>query len=129
VRPQQKGRAFEKEFAARHGLSTVPGSGATPRFKLDVGSVDLLLSLKWTSAESFRITAADVRETLAGAGGPGGRGQVGLLVARISGLGEEIVIGRESDVFSLLRGDTAVTLRPGARATKLAAADPLAYLR
>lgn len=128
IRPQQAGVDYEHGFAERNGLDRVPGSGNGDRYKLDVGNVEVLISLKWTGAESFRITAEDMRETLAGAGGPGGRGQLGILVARMEGIGEEVATMRWSDLLAVLSGEVELGLRPNGRAAKLAAADPLAYL-
>lgn len=128
VSPQQAGRDYEERFADRHGFRQMPASGATPRYKLDVGQVEVVASLKLTRNKSFSITAEDLRELDRGAGGPEGRGQLGIIVAMIEGLGEEVAAMRLSDLFALLRGEVQLELRHDVRESKLAAADPLAYL-
>jgi len=129
VRPQALGREYEAEFAERHGLKAMPASGAGPRYKLDAGDVDVLFSLKLTTAESFRITAKDLLELQSGAAGPGGRGQLGIMVSKIEGIGEEVATMRWSDLLAVLRGEVAVAQRTTPHEKKLAGADPLAYLR
>lgn len=126
--PQQAGRGYEERFAERYGFRLMPASGATPRYKLDVGQVEVVASLKHTTKESFRITAADLRELAAGAGGPGGRGQLGVLVAEIEGIEEEVATMRLSDLFALLRGEIRIDLQPSLLQRKLAQADARAYL-
>lgn len=127
--PQEMGRLFEREFVAEIGGRLVPGSGSTPRAKLDVDQATLLWSLKWTAAESYRLTAADVREAVAGARGPGSRMVLPLLGVRIAGVGESISVARTSDLLAMLRGEVETSFTHARRSERLAAADPLARLR
>lgn len=122
--PQEQGRDYEAELADRYGGSAQPGSGAGHRFKLDWRLGSLLFSAKHTRHESYRLTAAELREALAGAQGPGGRGEVPAMAIRMAGFPDDVFVLRGSDLRALLEGDVEVTLSPSKRASKLAAAAP-----
>jgi hypothetical protein len=121
--PQQAGRDYEAELVARYGGKTQPGSGAGPRFKLDYKLGRLLVSAKRTGNESYRLTAVDLRETLAGAQGPGGRGEVPAMAIRMEGFPDDVFVLRGSDLHALLEKEVEVGFEPTKRAAKLAAAD------
>lgn len=122
VTPQQEGRDYEVELAARYGGEVQPGSGSTPRFKLDLKLGSLLISAKHTRHESYRLTAAELREALAGAAGPGGRGEIMMMAIEMQGFPDDVFVMRGSDLHALLEGEVDVTIAPSKRAQKLAAA-------
>jgi hypothetical protein len=122
--PQQEGRDYESELAERYGSKAQPGSGASPRFKLDWKLGGLLFSVKRTTHESYRLTAAELREALAGAAGPGGRGETPAMVIHMEGFPDDVFVLRGSDLRAILEGEVEVTISPGGkRAAKLAAAE------
>lgn len=101
------GRSFEDDFAQATGAKLVPASGATPFAKLDVDALAILFSLKSApTAESYRLTAADIREVLRAVDGPNGKNVLGAMAIRFNGIPEDVaVIPRMSDFFRLLRGE------------------------
>lgn len=124
--PQQRGREFEIEFAHMFGGEPVPGSGSTPRFKLDVDQITILWSLKHTDDESIRLKAEDFREALAGAEGPGSRSVIPAMALRIGGLDEVVGVVRIRDLLAFVRGEVKIEVDPTARDAMRARADPLA---
>lgn len=122
VTPQQEGRDYEAELAERYGGKAQPGSGAGPRFKLDLKLGSLLFSAKHTSHESYRLTAADLREALAGAAGPSGRGEIPAMAIKMEGFPDDVFVLRGRDLAMILAGEIDVTIAPSKRASKLAAA-------
>jgi hypothetical protein len=120
--PQQQGRDYEAELADRYGGKAQPGSGATPRFKLDWKLGGLLVSAKHTEHESYRLKASDLREALAGTQGPGGRGEIPAMAIRMAGFPDDVFVLRGSDLQAILEGETPVEFTPSKRAAKLAAA-------
>ena len=120
--PQQLGRDYEKDFPRRYGGRPQPASGATPRFKLDWRGGGLLASLKHTIHRSYRLTADELQEALAGAQGAGGRGEVGVMVIKMDGFPDDVFVIRGSDLRSMLEGDVDVSFTPSKRAERLAAA-------
>jgi hypothetical protein len=120
--PQQDGRDYESELAARYGGKAQPGSGAGHRFKLDLKLGSLLFSVKHTRHESYRLTAEELREALAGAAGPGGRGEIPAMAIRMEGFPDDVFVLRGSDLAAILEGDVEVTIAPSTRQSKLAAA-------
>ena len=68
------GTKFEHFFSNLHKLKRVPGSGNQPFKKLDVQGVNLLLELKATQNESFRLTKDILNDTYDAVYGPGGVG-------------------------------------------------------
>lgn len=121
--PQEQGRDYEAELAARCGGVPQPNSGAGPRYKLDLKLGALLFSAKHTTNESYRLTAEDLREALVGAQGPGGHGEVPAMAIRMAGFPDDIFVVRGSDLRALLQGEVEVVFTPSKRAAKLAAAD------
>src|SRR4051794_28531810 len=119
--PQQQGRDYESELADRYGGKVQPGSGATPRFKLDWRLGSLLASVKKTTHRSYRLTADELQEALAGARGPGGRGEIPVMVIRMSGYPDEVFVISGSDMRSIFEGEVDVQMAPTKRAAKLAA--------
>lgn len=123
ITPQQEGRDYETELAERYGGRAQPNSGATPRYKLDLKLGVLLFSAKHTQHESYRLTAADLQEALAGAAGPGGRGEIMAMAIHMAGFPDDVFVLRGSDLRAILEGEVEVTITPGGRrAEKLAAA-------
>lgn len=121
--PQQAGRDYEAELAERLGGHLQPNSGAGPRWKLDLKLGSLLFSAKHTTHESYSLKASDLREAMAGAQGPGGRGETPAMVIRMAGFPDDVVVMRASDLFALLQGDVEPpVVTPGRREAKLAAA-------
>jgi hypothetical protein len=120
--PQQLGRDYESEFSKRYGGKPQPASGATPRYKLDWRGGGLLASLKRTIHKSYRLTADELQETLAGAQGPGGRGEIGVMAIRMDGFPDDVFVIRGQDLRSMLEGEVEVTFAPSKRAIRLAAA-------
>lgn len=120
--PQQQGRDYEAELAARVGGQVVPGSGASPRYKLDLRLGTVLFSAKHTTHASYRLTAEDLREALAGAQGPGGRGDIPAMAIKMDGFPDDVFVMRGSDLRALLEGEVEVSFAPSKRAQKLAAA-------
>jgi hypothetical protein len=120
--PQQLGLDYEEDFAKRYGGSAQPRSGAGPKYKLDWKLGSLLASLKHTMHESYRLTAAELREALAGAQGPGGRGETPAMVIKMAGFPDDVLVMRVSDLEAMLQGETeVVTFAPSKRAQRLAA--------
>jgi hypothetical protein len=120
--PQQAGRDYELELVQRYGGTPQPASGATARYKLDWKLGKLLVSAKRTKHESFSLKAADLRETLAGAQGPGGRGEHGVMAIDMAGFPDDVFIVPGSVMRALLAGEVEATVAPTKRALKLAAA-------
>lgn len=120
--PQQLGRDYEASFSKTYGGKAQPASGATPRYKLDWRGCGLLASLKHTLHKSYRLTADELQETLAGAQGPGGRGEIGVMAIRMNGFPDDVFVIRGQDLRSMLEGEVEVTFAPSKRALRLAAA-------
>jgi len=108
--PQQIGRDYEFELAERYGGTPQPASGAGPRFKLDCKLGSLLVSAKRTTHESYSLKAAEMREALAGAQGPGGRGEVPAMAIRMEGFDDDLFALRGSDLLEILQGEVEVEL-------------------
>lgn len=106
--PQEKGREYERELAARLGAKEVPGSGATPFRKLDVEGSSFLVSAKHTDHDSFRLTRSDLREArtaVSGAGGVGGDFHP-LMVLRVGGVdGSEVVVMELDTFIGMMKGE------------------------
>lgn len=104
--PQEKGRAYERRFAKARGAEPVPQSGAGI-YKLDAGQRQLLWSLKWTGARSFRVDEEMLRELDRATSGAGGIGHdvTGLLVVRLEPLDREVFVGDVDDIVRLLESD------------------------
>jgi hypothetical protein len=124
VTPQQEGRDYEAELAARLGGKAQPNSGAGPRWKLDLKLGSLLFSVKHTLHESYRLKAEDLREALAGAQGPGGRGEIPAMAIKMQGFPDDIFVLRGSDLTAILEAqvDVGQIEATTKRAAKLAAA-------
>jgi hypothetical protein len=122
ITPQQAGRDYEAELAARYGGKAQPGSGAGDHFKLDWKLGSLLFSAKHTQNESYRLTAAELRESLTGSQGPGGRGEIPAMAIRMAGFPDDVWVVRGSDMRAIFEGDVEVTVESTKRAAKLAAA-------
>jgi hypothetical protein len=122
ITPQERGRDYERELAARYGGRPQPASGATPLFKLDWKLGNLLVSAKRTMARSYRLTADELQEALAGAQGPGGRGEIPAMAIRMEGFPDDVFVVRGSDLRAMLEREVEVSFEPGKRAAKLAAA-------
>jgi hypothetical protein len=122
--PQEQGRDYEEELAARYGGRAQPNSGAGPRWKLDWKRGSLLFSAKHTVHRSFRLTAEDLHEVRAGSQGPGGRGERGVMVVRMGGFPDDVFVVPGEVMRELLAGDPEVqsSAEPSRRAQKLAAA-------
>jgi hypothetical protein len=121
--PQEQGRDYEHELAARYGGKAQPASGATPLFKLDWKLGNLLVSVKKTVHRSFRLTADDLLELRAGAQGPGSRGEIPCMVIGIEGAPDDVFLFFGSDVRAILEREVEVSFEPTKRAAKLAAAN------
>lgn len=121
ITPQQQGRDYETELAARFDGVAQPASGATPRWKLDLKLGSLLFSVKHTEHESYRLTAKDLNEALAGAQGPGGRGEIPAMAIRMQGFPDDVFVLRGSDLRAILENETEVSFTPSKRSQKLAA--------
>jgi hypothetical protein len=119
--PQQQGRDYESELAERVGGVAQPNSGAGPRYKLDLKLGSLLFSAKHTTHESYSLKASDLREALAGAQGPGGRGEIPAMAIRMEGFPDDVFVMRGSDLRAALEGEVDVQMAPTKRAAKLAA--------
>jgi hypothetical protein len=122
ITPQQAGRDYDAELAARYGGRTQPGSGAGPRFKLDCKIGELLIEGKRTQHESYRLEAAELRKVLAGAQGPGGRGEHGVMAIDIAGFPDDVFVVPGAVMRALLEGEVKAEIAPSKRAVKLAAA-------
>jgi hypothetical protein len=120
--PQQAGRDYDSELAARYGGRAQPGSGAGDRFKLDCKLGELLIEGKRTSHESYRLAAAELRKVLAGTTGPGGRGEYGVMAIDMAGFPDDVFVVPGAVMRALLAGEVQAEIAPGKRAAKLAAA-------
>jgi hypothetical protein len=120
--PQQAGRDYDSELAARYGGRAQPGSGAGSRFKLDCRIGDLLIEGKRTQHESYRLTAEELRKVLAGTIGPGGRGEHGVMAIDMAGFPDDVFVVPGAVMRALLAGEVQAAIAPGRRAAKLAAA-------
>jgi hypothetical protein len=121
ITPQQQGRDEDSAMAARYGGTPQPGSGATPRFKLDWKLGELLVEVKTTIHESYRLTAAELRKARAGAGGPGGRGERMVMAIRMEGFPDDVFIVPGETMRAIFEGEVDVQITPTKRAAKLAA--------
>lgn len=121
--PQQQGRDYEHELAARLGGKAQPASGAGPRFKLDWKLGSLLASVKKTTHRSYRLTADELLEMRAGAQGPGGRGETPLMIINMEGAPEAVWVFFESDARSILEGEVDVEFQQTRRSAKLGVAN------
>lgn len=124
--PQELGRDYEQDFARRYGGTAQPQSGAGPKFKLDWKLGGLLASLKHTKHRSYRLTAEELQEMLAGAQGPGGRGEIPAMAIKMDGFPDDVFVLRGSDLRAMFEGEaeTAVVFTPTKRSARLAAAAP-----
>ena len=122
--PQQLGRDYEEDFARRVGGKPQPNSGAGPRYKLDWKMGSLLASLKHTVHRSYRLTADELQEALAGAQGPGGRGEIPAMVIKMDGFPDDVLVMRVSDLQAIFQGEVEVSFETSKRAARLAAHAP-----
>lgn len=122
ITPQQKGRNHEVELASRYGGKLQPGSGSGVRYKLDWKLGELLVEVKTTIHESYRLTATEMRKALAGAQGPGGRGEHMVMAIRMEGFPDDVFIVPGQTMRALLAGEVDAQIAPSKRASKLAAA-------
>lgn len=120
--PQQAGRDYDKELAARYGGKPQPGSGATPLFKLDCKIGDLLVEGKRTKHESYRLTAEELCKAHAGASGPGGRGERMVMCIDMQGYPDDVFVVPGQLMRDLLSGEIEVEIKPSKRAARLALA-------
>lgn len=120
--PQQAGRDYDAETALRYGGKAQPGSGAGVFSKLDWKVGSLLVENKTTTHESYRLSAAELRKALAGAQGPGGRGEWMAMCIRMKGFDDDVFVIPGQTMRALLAGEVDVQVAPSKRALKLAAA-------
>lgn len=120
--PQQAGRDYDAELAARYGGRAQPQSGAGPLYKLDCKIGDLLIEGKRTPYESYRLTAAELRKVFAGTQGPGGRGEHGVMAIDMVGFPDDVFVVPGAVMRALLEGKVQAEVAPGKRSSKLAAA-------
>jgi hypothetical protein len=120
--PQQEGRDYDSELAARYGGRAQPGSGSGPLFKLDCRIGVLLVEGKRTRHESYRLTAAELRKALAGAQGPGSRGEHGVMAIDMAGFPDDVFVVPGQTMRAILSGEVSVEFAPTRRAARLAAA-------
>lgn len=124
---QEMGRIAEQRFAARHGLRAHPNSGATPIYMMDAGSSTIAVEHKWTSAESYRITAVELRKMVEQSGGPGARDVVPAFAVEMQGFPETVWVLREADLLAIARGyldlDLSVSESANKHELRRAAAD------
>jgi hypothetical protein len=120
--PQQAGRDYDSELAARYGGRAQPGSGAGPRYKLDCKLGELLIEGKRTQHESYRLTAAELLKVLAGTQGPGGRGEHGVMAIDMAGFPDDVFVVPGAVMRALLAGEVEAQVAPSRREVKLAAA-------
>lgn len=117
------GRDYEGDLANRYGGKVQPGSGSTPRAKLDWKLGSLLVSVKKTTHSSYRLTAAELRETFAGSQGPGGRGERGIMAIGMADYPDDVFVVPGQVMRSILEGEVDVELPATRRSTKLAVAN------
>lgn len=106
--PQQRGRDYEEEVAKSLGGEPTKGSGNVWHTKLDFQNVSLVISCKYTEAESLRLTQDSLDEVIQAVDGPGGRGGdvVPGLATRVGGPdGTDFITLRAVDLIRLLRED------------------------
>jgi hypothetical protein len=120
--PQQAGRDYDSELAARYGGRAQPQSGAGVRYKLDCKLGELLIEGKRTQHESYRLTAAELRKVLAGTAGPGGRGEHGVMAINMAGFADDVFVVSGSVMRALLAGEVQAQVAPSRREAQLAAA-------
>lgn len=121
---QEKGYDFEKEFGAALGVKPTKGSGNQWFAKMDLGDSSILVSCKHTDAESFRLTAAHMREVQAACVGEQEP------VEAISVRGEVYVVQRLGDwLAARSKPAEAAFIKPGKSAVKRATAKVPALLR
>jgi hypothetical protein len=120
--PQQAGRDYDSELAARYGGRAQPGSGAGPRYKLDCKLGELLIEGKRTQHRSYRLTAAELLKVLAGTQGPGGRGEHGVMAIDMAGFPDDVFVVPGAVMRALLAGEVEAQVAPSRREAKLAAA-------
>lgn len=80
---------------------------------------------KWSGAESYRLTAKEIKKALLGARGPGSRDQVMVFVVEMQGLPEPVWCFLESDALDIARGDLNLGLNHRPTSLRRAAADPI----
>jgi len=122
--PQDQGREFEKDLADEFGLQQTPASGSVWHSKLDLVGLGARWSLKFTTKESFPITATDILEAEMACDGPGGDGKIPIWAARIP-RGDYIIM-RKEDFKNLQQGKIKLIEedRPQVAARKARARQP-----
>ncbi len=126
--PQSKGRSYEKDFAKRLGLKTVPGSGNQPFYKLDVEGAKILFSLKHTENKSISLKAADLDEAKDAIYGESGIGPDYTPAMSLQMDGEEYAVLRMDDLVKLLETKPEI-FKPSKKNEKRARASVPAILR
>jgi hypothetical protein len=126
--PRAAGRRFETFFAKVFGVKPTKGSGNTWRVKLDVGDGSITWSLKWTTAESFSISKALLKEADDGIYQNGDNTIPGIACA-IDGGAEVIVAMRLSDFERLLQMKPDGYIKPSRAEVKRARASIPILLR
>lgn len=103
--PQEEGRRFEEEIAKEFGLKVVPGSGNQWYAKLDVYGKGARWSMKYTAAQSYRLTQEDLTEAYVATQGISGDGSVPLMMLRIGEPEFDVVVMRKPDFVSFQAGE------------------------
>lgn len=109
---QQRGRAWERFWAKLFGVEPQRGSGNQWFAKLDVGDGSILWSLKYTDAESFRLSKDIMREAESAVSGLGGVGGSTIPGAAISLSGNAYVVLGADDFLRLLAAEGAQYIVP-----------------
>lgn len=127
-KPQDIGGKWEADFAKRIGGELVPGSGNKWYATQDVGGQSFLWQLKSTSKESLRVTADMLFDVIRSVIAPGGKGGDYMPGVALRLKGEEFIILRANDFYSLMRDDIKI-VPPTKREEKIARAGIPKFLR
>ena len=104
--PQENGRLYESYLANLLGMKTVKGSGALWYNKLDVEGNGLLLSAKFTTKNSYALSAGVIQESIAATTAVGGVGADVIPALALGIGGEDLVVMRLEDLTGLLTDNT-----------------------
>ena len=111
--PQDRGRAFEAEWAAKVGAKPQKGSGNYYLWRLDVENRGRYLwSCKHTDGKSYRLRIEDIDEVIEAVEGPGGVGGETIPAMAISIGGRVFCLTRAEDFIEEHTQEAEAFIKP-----------------
>lgn len=121
-----RGFEFEREFARRHDMKPVPGSGSQWHSKLDTHGRGVRWSLKSTQFGSFQISKALIEEIVEATESVGGTDEIPMMAIELDNRRDPIVlvVMREADFAALASEEMNLVRESKAQARRRTAEIP-----